>query len=254
MKKQKAKVLLFDIETAPSLGWFWQMYDTNIIEVKEHGYMLSFSAKWLGESKVYTYSLADFSGHKAWSTNDKKLVQKLSEMIAEADIVVAHNGDRFDIPTTNTRLIVNGFKPLTPTRTVDTLKVARSKFNFLSNRLDDLGNFLGVGRKLPHTGKNLWFKCMANDASAWKTMRRYNEQDVRLLEAVYLKLRPWMTNHPNLNIYNQTDCSCRACGSSRIQRRGYDYTNVSVRQKFVCLDCGAWSRGKSKTIKELIVR
>lgn len=254
MQKTKAKILLFDIETAPSLGWFWQMYDTNIIEVKEHGYMLSFSCKWLGEKKVHTFTLADFAGHKPWSTNDKKLVSKLAEFISQADIVVAHNGDRFDIPTTNTRLLVNGLKPIPPNKTVDTLKVARSKFKFLSNRLDDLANFLGIGRKLPHTGKKLWLSCMANDKSAWAVMKKYNEQDVKLLEDVYLKLLPWMSSHPNLNVLNGTLHSCPNCGGNHIQKRGFLITRTGKKQRFQCSDCGSWSVGKQQSVKQLVVR
>jgi hypothetical protein len=48
-----------------------------------------------------------------------------------------------------------------------------------------LGHFLGIGRKLNHTGKALWLGCMSGDPKSWKKMRRYNQQDVRLLEAVY---------------------------------------------------------------------
>ena len=254
MIQKKAKILLFDIETAPAKGWFWGVWETNVIEVEQHGYMLSFSAKWLGEKKVTTYTLADFRGHKAGSTNDKKLVQKLAEMINEADVVVAHNGDRFDITTTNTRMIANGLKPLSPVKTVDTLKVARNKFKFLSNKLDDLGNFLGIGRKIAHTGKHLWFGCMNNDSKSWATMKKYNEQDVKLLEAVYLKLLPWMTNHPNLNVLNGTHCSCSHCGSSHLQKRGFAITRTGMKQRYQCQDCGAWDTGKSQTIKELVIR
>jgi len=254
MKKQEAKILLFDIETAPSLGYFWQMYDTNIIDVVQHGYMLSFSAKWLHEKRVTTYTLADFKGHKAQSHNDKKLVEKLAEFISQADIVIAHNGDNFDITTTNTRLVTHGLKPIPPVKTVDTLKVARSKFKFLSNRLDDLGNVLGLGRKVAHTGKNLWFGCMNNDPKSWAVMKKYNEQDVKLLESVYLKLRPFMTNHPNLNIFNKTTCSCRNCGSTNLQARGYSVTTTGTKQRYQCQDCGSWMTGKSVTNKDLVIR
>lgn len=252
--KQKAKILLFDIEIAPAHGWFWQMYDTNIIEVSEHSYMLSFSYKWLGESKVYTYKLPDFSGYIKNPKDDKKLLIELSKLISEADIVIAHNGDKFDITFTNTRLVANGLKPMALPKTIDTLKVARTKFRFLSNRLDDLGNFLGVGRKLPHTGKHLWFGCMNNDSTSWKLMQKYNEQDVRLLEAVYYKLRPWMTNHPNLNVINGTLQSCRNCGSKHLQKRGVIPTTTGTKQRYQCQDCGSWSTGKSETVKDLVIR
>lgn len=239
----KPKILFFDIETAPSKGWFWQMWETNIVEVETPGYMLSFAAKWLGESKTVAYGLPDFPGYRQDPSNDKKLVQKLADLISEADIVVAHNGDRFDITTTNTRLVVNGLKPMTPAKSVDTLKVARAKFRFLSNKLDDLGNFLGVGRKMPHTGKDLWFRCMKGDAGAWRTMLKYNKQDIILLEKVYFKLRPWMTNHPNMNLLLETTHHCPNCGSGNVQRRGFSMKKTNVSQRYQCKDCGSWSTG-----------
>lgn len=247
------KILIFDIETAPSKGWFWQMWETNIIEVEEHGYMLSFSAKWFNEKNIYTYGLPDFLGYKKKPSNDKWLVNELSRLINEADIIVAHNGDRFDITTTNTRLVTHGLPPLPPVKTVDTLKVARSKFKFLSNKLDDLGNFLSVGRKTPHTGKHLWFGCMKGDVDSWKQMKKYNEQDVRLLERVYIKLLPWMTNHPNRNVYRDTN-GCPKCGSNKVNKRGFAYTTTGRKQRFWCTNCGGWSVGKHESIKGVEIR
>jgi len=239
------RILFFDIETAPSKGWFWQMWETNIIEVETPGYMLSFAAKWLGDKQVLVYGLPDFPGYKAGVANDKRLVMRLAELFSEADVVVAHNGDRFDIITTNTRLVVNGLLPMTPAKSIDTLKVARQKFKFLSNKLDDLGNFLGAGRKTPHTGKDLWFRCMKGDPKAWKTMKKYNQQDVLLLESVYGKIRPWMTNHPNMNLLLGKTHACPNCGSKNTQRRGVIVTRVSKYQRYHCQSCGAWSRGES---------
>ena len=239
----RPKILFFDIETAPSKGWFWQMWETNIIEVETPGYMLSFAAKWQGDKRVMVYGLPDFPGYKKGSACDKRLVMMLAELFSEADIVVAHNGDRFDITTTNTRLVVNGLLPMAPAKSVDTLKVARQKFKFLSNKLDDLGNFLGVGRKLPHTGKDLWFKCMGGDMKAWKLMKDYNVQDILLLESVYERLRPWMTNHPNMNLLIRKTHACPNCGSNRTQSRGVGITRTGSYQRYQCRSCGAWSRG-----------
>lgn len=254
INKSDMKILLFDIETAPAKGWFWGVWETNVIEVEQHGYMLSFSAKWLGQNKVITYTLNDFKGHKAYSNDDKKLVSKLAELLNEADIVVAQNGDRFDLTTTNTRLIANNLPPIAPLKTIDTLKVARSKFKFLSNKLDDLGNFLGVGRKIAHTGKHLWFGCMANDKKAWAMMKKYNVQDVILLEAVYLKLRPWITNHPNHNFFNGETNKCPNCNSSQLHARGKRRTLTSEYKRYVCKDCGAWSRSNPERISRVSVR
>lgn len=220
----------------------------NIIEVESPPFLLSFSAKWLGEPKVYTYALPDFPGYKKDKHNDEKLVKKLAEILESADIIVAHNGDRFDITMTNTRLITHSLPPLSPKKTIDTLKIARQKFKFLSNRLDDLGNVLGVGRKLSHTGKKLWFACMAGDPKAWKMMKAYNEQDVRLLERVYLKLRPFATSHPNINTLTRQIGACPKCGSTRLHKRGFTYTRTSEVQRFQCIDCLGYCSGRPEPL------
>lgn len=240
---KKLKTLLFDIETAPSLGWAWGKYEQTIISFEKHWYILSFSAKWLGSNKTITYALPDFPIYEKDQEDDSQLVGELWKLIDEADIVIAHNGDKFDIKKSNTRFMINGLTPPAPYRTVDTLKLARKYFSFESNRLNDLGSFLGVGSKIHTGGFSLWTKCMKGDESAWNKMKQYNKQDVILLEKVYLKLRSWSTTHPKI-IVDSTEETCNICGSSNIQKRGYNYTKLYKYQRYVCLKCGAWSQGK----------
>ena len=244
---------MFDIETAPARGFFWEMYETNIIEVDQQGYMLCFSAKWLGEKKNHVFGLPDFPGYKRNMTDDAKLVAKLAGFLEEADYVVAHNGDRFDLTTTNTRMIANGLPPLAPLKTVDTLKIARNRFRFLSNKLDDLGQFLNVGRKLAHTGKHLWFACMKGDMKAWRKMKAYNVQDVILLEKVYLKLRPW-GKHPNINEVSRQVDACPTCGGKHLQKRGRKFNATSSRQEYQCQTCFKRCYGPWEKLPERVTR
>jgi len=215
----------------------------NIIEVVEPSFMLSFAYKWLGDTKVHIYALPDFPGYKKNKHDDSKLVEKLAQILDSADIIVAHNGDRFDITVTNTRLVTHCLSPLSGKKTVDTLKIARGRFKFLSNRLDDLGNFLGVGRKLAHTGKKLWLACMDGDPEAWKQMKKYNAQDVVLLERVYLKLRPFALNHPNVNHITRRPTACPKCAYTHLNKRGFHYNQTSERQQYQCLSCQGWCYG-----------
>lgn len=231
------------------------MWEENVIEVEQDWYMLSFGYKWLGERKVHTHALPDFRGYKSNKENDRHLLHKLWEVLDAADIVVAHNGDRFDIRKTNARFIAHGLTPPSPYKTLDTLKLARRHFKFDSNKLDELGKYLGVGRKLPHTGKHLWLGCMRGDLKSWAMMRRYNAHDVELLERVYLRLRPWATSHPQLTHYSRAE-ACPTCESGNIQYRGFTFSRTGSRQRVRCLDCGAWSvtgnliRGSSNEIPQ----
>jgi uncharacterized protein YprB with RNaseH-like and TPR domain len=240
------KILLFDIETAPNLSYVWGHYEQNVIAHEQESYMLSFAYKWLGDKTVTVRSLPDYKRYKPGDTDDKELVKDLWNLLDQADIVIAHNGDKFDILKANTRFIYHDMEPPQFYRTVDTLKIARNQFKFNSNKLDDLGRYLGVGRKVPHTGASLWFGCMSGDKASWDTMCKYNKQDVSLLERVYLKLRPWAPRHPNLNVFagKTSDTSCTKCGSSKVIKRGFAYTDVSRAQRYFCNDCRGYSTGK----------
>jgi uncharacterized protein YprB with RNaseH-like and TPR domain len=154
--KTQSKIAFIDIETAPSLGWVWGKWEQNVIDFKRDWYMLSYAVKWVGSKKVETRGLIDYPSYKKDMENDKQLVEDLWNVFNEADILIGHNGDAFDIRKANSRFLTHGLMPPAPYKTVDTLKIARRAFKFDSNKLDDLGRYLGLGRKLPHTGFNLW--------------------------------------------------------------------------------------------------
>lgn len=241
---ERPQIALFDIETSPSLGWVWGKYEQTVIEFEQQSYMLCFSVKWLNSPKVEVYALPDFPMWKKDKKNDKELVMKLWQIMGEADVIVAHNGDQFDLKYSNERMLVHNLAPPPPSKSVDTLKLARRHFKFISNKLDDIAKDLQLGRKLPHTGFHLWKGCMQGDMRAWDLMKRYNKQDVLLLERVYLKLRPWATTHPNVKLYKEQEFGCPRCSSRRVSRRGKDYTKTLTYQRYYCLDCRGWYRGE----------
>src|ERR1700733_5194536 len=190
-KHETAKIAFVDIETAPSLGYVWAKWETNVIDFKKDWYMLSYAVKWAHENRVIVRGLCDYPGYKSNVEDDSKLVTDLWKVFDEADILIAHNGDSFDILKANTRFILHKLPPPSPYKTIDTLKVARAAFKFDSNKLDDLGHYFGIGRKLPHTGFHLWMGCMKGDPASWKLMKRYNGHDVELLEKLYYLVRAW---------------------------------------------------------------
>src|SRR6516164_8969462 len=120
-----AKILFLDIETAPSLGWVWGKWEQNVIDFKRDWYVLSFAYKWAGDKKVTAKGLNDYKGYQKDRENDKALLADIWELLDETDIVVAHNGDKFDLPKINTRLLQHKNVPPSPYKTVDTLKIAR---------------------------------------------------------------------------------------------------------------------------------
>jgi hypothetical protein len=236
---KQPKIILFDIETAPIQAHVWQLYDTNVINIIKDWELLSFSYKELGSNTTHCFS-------RRTVKSEKKLVKKLHEVMAGADILVAHNGNKFDIKKANAKFIQFELEPPTPSFSVDTRAVAKAHFKFSSNKLDDLGHLLGVGRKMKTGGFDLWEDCMAGKRAAWLKMEKYNVQDVLLLERVYLKLRPWIANHPNIGQLVGKPESCPKCGSERPMRfRGYRHTPSGRAKRFQCRDCGGWVRQKT---------
>lgn len=238
---ENAKVLLLDIETTPNLAWVWGKYEQDVIAFEKEWRVLSVAYKWLGEPGIYCRSTKDDRG-------DEHLIQTVRNLLDEADIVVAHNGDSFDIPKLNTRILYHGITPPSPFRTVDTKKLAKRYFKFNSNSLNDLGQYLGLGKKLPNAGFSLWKGCMDGDEKSWNQMIEYNIQDVDLLEKIYLTLRPWMSNHPNMVLLSTTELTgCAICGGKRLHKRGTALSKTTVRQRYQCQDCGGWGHVKFKS-------
>jgi len=226
----KPKVLFFDIETAPNLAYVWGKYEQDVIAFVNEFHLLSFAYKWLGSDKVYCETIKGQGG------DDRKLAKKLRDLLDQADVVVAHNGDAFDIKKARARFVFHGLKPPSQFATVDTLKVAKRYFNFNSNRLNDLGIYLKVGEKVKHTGFDLWLGCLKENKKSWKLLEKYNKQDVTLLERVYHKLLPWMDRHPNMALLSEK-VGCPKCGSSKVKKAGIRANSMSLQQQWQCKSC-----------------
>jgi transcription elongation factor Elf1 len=236
-------IVLIDLETSPSLSWVFGFYETDVIAVEEDWRILSFAWKELGSKKTNVKSLPDYPSYKKDIDDDKALVKDLWKVMNEADILIAHNGDKFDFRKANARFLYHGLQPPSPYKTVDTLKIARRHFKFDSNRLDDLARYLKIGKKLATQGfKSTWLGCVKGDDKAWKTMCRYNMHDVDLLEAIYFKLRAWSTSHPHLDSFTKNGY-CPTCQSSKVQKRGINVSKTGYRERLHCQSCGAWYSG-----------
>lgn len=237
-----AKILCLDIETSYSVVATFGIWNQNIPidSILDEWYIICAAWKWVGEDKVYSKSILDCP-----NKTDQVVVKALRDAIAEADIILGHNSDKFDVKKLNTRVLQYGMEPMPPVKSIDTLKVAKKYFKFTSNRLDYIAQYLGVGAKMT-TSKGLWLRVLKGDVDAVQEMLDYNVVDVEITEKVYMKFRPYMAQHPHLKLFTgeSTDC-CPACSSKRLQKRGYSFTSVGRRQRFQCLDCAKWSTGKT---------
>lgn len=239
LEGDEPKIASWDIEISPTEGTFWGgRYETNILEITHPWVIISFSIKYL-KGEQTTKALPDYKGYRKGSLDDRALIMDLHKRLSKCDILIHQNGDQFDVKKVNARFIIHNLPPVHPMRTVDTLKVARQRFGFTSNKLDDLGETLGLGRKLEHEGYPLWRKCMNGDMKAWKKMKAYNAQDVILLEKVYLRMLPFIENHPNLGIW-KPGLVCRNCQSKELQWQGWRVKKTTKYHQYQCKQCGTW--------------
>lgn len=236
------KVLLYDLETSPIVGYTWTTWETNVIKVIRDRQIISFAWKWLGEKKTRVLALPDFPAYKKDKTDNRALIVALHKLFAEADITVGHNVKKFDDRRSMTDFIKHKLPPPPPHKQVDTLEFARSKFDFTSNKLDDLGQMLGLGRKVKHPGFEMWEGCLSGDRKSWALMKKYNAGDVDLLERVYLRLRPYMMRHPDMNALDGAS-ACPVCKSKNLRARGWSISTHGKRPRFSCRDCGKWCAG-----------
>lgn len=240
------RILLYDVETFANQAFVWGKWEQNVIAYQKEWFMLSYAYKWLDEKETHVVSLPDFKSYKRNKENDKQLVKSLWKLFDQADIIIAHNGNSFDQKKTNSRFIYHKLPPPSPYKQIDTKLVAKRYFNFNSNKLDDLGNYFGLGRKLDTGGWELWEGCWKGNKKAWNKMCEYNKQDVVLLEQVYKKMLPFMTNHPNIALLRGELIACPNCGSKKINKRGFSYTRTTTVQKYQCMACHSWASSGMK--------
>lgn len=259
--KKGIKILIFDIETSPLLSYVFQksVWKARITNDKiiSDWLVLCWSAKWLGSAEIMSDKL---TSDEIIHEYDGRIVDSLWQLFNEADVIIAHNAKGFDIPNMNSKFVIHGLNPPTPYSVVDTLDVARKHFGFTHNNLDYLCKIFGFPAKIS-TDFSLWKGCMMGDQDSIDKMEEYNINDVAILEEVYLKLRPWMNNHPNMSMYSDENIvECCNCGSKNVTKvpDKFYYTAVGKYEIYRC-ECGAISRGRKNLIskeksKSLITR
>jgi RNase_H superfamily len=235
------KIVLWDIETTHNVVAAFQLKSDDYIphdNILQERYIMSAAWKTLGAKKVEAVCVVDNKAlYKKNPHSDLHVCTVLHKVLSEADIIIAHNGDWYDIKFTEARMLANGLPPLPPIQSIDTLKVARTRFLFNSNRLDYLGKFLRVGAK-KHTSHGLWLRVLAGDTAALREIVAYNKQDVLLLERVFQKLRPYV--RLGIHPVGRGGLECPRCGSKRTQRRGDYRTLTNLYPRFQCQACGGW--------------
>lgn len=243
------RVLCIDIETFPLLVYSWGLFKQHITLDQLHTdwSMMSFACKWLGIDGMF---YAD-NRFRADPRDDFEQLLCLHTILSEADMLIAHNGAKFDLPRIKARMAINAMPPLPPLEVIDTFQLQAKAFGFTSQKLAYVAGLAGDKGKDEHKnfpGLSLWKECLNHNPAAWAECEHYNKTDVLENEAMYLSLRGWYRHGPNFGPYvtpsERGKVVCHRCGSENVIQKGPRRTQVGVYQRYKCNDCGAWPRGR----------
>lgn len=247
------RVLIADIETFPIVAYVWSLWKQNIglEQIAQDWSMMSFAAKWLGQPELFYLD----NRLRKDSRDDSVQLYALHAILRNTDMVIAHNGAKFDLPKIKARMAMKGMEPLPPVKVVDTLLLNRRTFMFTSQRLGFVSDQFANVPKDDHAaypGFKLWLGCMAHEKAAWAECEKYNITDVTSLEETYLALRGWYEGAPNFGPYTTPSSDeafvCPNCGSEHVIRKGTRQTQVGIYPRYHCHDCGSWSRGRLMSV------
>jgi rRNA maturation protein Nop10 len=239
------RILILDIETAPLQAYVWRLWKQNIYadQLISDWFMITWAAKYLGEDKIYS---AKLTSEEALEQDDKRIVEEIWKLLDDADIVIAHHGNMFDMPKIRSRFLVHNIIPPSSYKQIDTKAIASKEFGFSSNKLEALAQLLGFQGK-NKTEFDLWARCMKGDQDAIDEMEVYNVQDIYVLENVYTALRPYIKGHPNMDLYvDDEKPHCPSCGKDALVAipNKFFFTQAVKYQLYRCQSCNSLSRAK----------
>ncbi len=244
---EPSNVLVFDVETLPLVGYIWNPWNTNMYEnqmIKDFC-ILSYSAKWYGDDRILSDVL---TSREAVTRNDKRILTNFWKLIDKADVVITHNGKRFDVRKLNARFWKNHIVKPSSYKVIDTLTSAKAVFGLTYNSMDFIAKYIGMQEKL-ETDFDLWKGCDNGNKEALQYMRDYNEQDIRVQEEVYTEMRGWIPNHPDMSVYASLTGVCPVCLDTNYEKIGLYTASKLQYPEYRCETCGGiWH--DTKAVKE----
>lgn len=243
-------ILIYDIETA----------GVNALNA-DLGYVINFGYIWLHDflsgKKPTVLSICDSKTFKSNPHDDSELVEKALKILAKADGIVHHYGNRFDMPFLRTRAIIIGRQKNNPVKftypdikDLDTCFLAYRTLKLSSNRLANVAKVLNC--KYQKMDKKdgwpkWWMSYLKGSSEHDKIMREYCGLDVMTLAEISVIMKPyWPTAFTN-RIYPkqsrkdiiENGMNCIMCGSKYLHKQGVKVFNRKVQQNYRCMDCGS---------------
>lgn len=240
------RILLLDTENAPNYAVTWGIHEQRLryADIEQEWFFLSAQWQFMDENKVsYVSILNDVKRFIKDHTNDYIVVKKIHDLLQSCDVVVGHNIKRHDLAKFEAKMIEHDLPPIDMPYIVDTLTWAR-KFGFTSRKLGDLCSKLGLVSKLDHE-PGIFKLAGRGDVKSIRKIVRYGIGDIPTLKALYLRLRPYIKNHPNHNKFKNYPC-CPSCGSVKFHKRGTNRDGTLQTYACSAIDCRARFQDTSK--------
>jgi uncharacterized protein YprB with RNaseH-like and TPR domain len=221
-----AKVLIYDFEVT-DLDADW-------------GTTLCAGYKWLGDSETHVISQMDFKGWKKNFLDDSRLWKEFMVVFNQADLTVGYFNSGFDRPYMYAKLLKHGIEIPANTPNIDLFFTAKSNMKLRRKSMDNVTRYLGLQDDSVHktiVGGEMWQRARIGDPEGMQYVIEHCHADLLLTERLYYKFRPLIRTHPRIAGW----AACRACGSTRLQRRGYALTSTKGKRiRVQCQGCGAW--------------
>jgi DNA polymerase elongation subunit (family B) len=234
----------------------YSLYNNDVIHPKhiKHDWYITCAAwGWLNNktqkiTKIETVAVNDFKSFKKNFRDDREVIKKLHEVLSQADLIVGHNSDSFDIKKINYRFIKHGLPPIDVPATVDTLKAAKKYAKSSSNRLYYLAKEFGVSNKID-LESGIMHAADRGCEKSLKKLVKYNIGDIRAGAELYFKLLPYIKNHPAIDkimgrTVDKDNPNCQNCGSKNVHKHGIRANKQGRYRRYVCIDCGSTTQGK----------
>jgi hypothetical protein len=177
--RTSANILYLDIEVSKSLYFNYgsKVYSNylNVADLYKERYIISWAASYVGSKTVWSDCV---TGKEARKWTDARILPQLRDLMESADIIAGHNVDSFDVKHINARLLLNEQEPVTGKKTLDTLKIARQKFAFESNKLDYISQKLGLRPKDDIRNEDWLNIVKTGDEKTLAKVLKYNKGDV----------------------------------------------------------------------------
>lgn len=144
--------------------------------------------------EIKTFRADEYPAWKAGRrSDDYEITAEIMAYLEQFDVLVAHNGVKFDLPFIRTRALAHGLPPLHPLKIVDPVLTARKALRMQSNSLDAIAKHLGAPDQKTPLLPETWARAMMDeDRSAMDSIVEHCIADVKVLDYVAHSIRGYV--------------------------------------------------------------